>query len=193
MTNIVKLKKDKFFCHFLYYEFVLYSVGNKMKNVMRNISNDEFEIKYNLFKPIIFNIAYSYLKNVSDCDDLVQDVFMKYLSSDEVFDTLDNEKYWLIRVTINTCINCVKSPWKKVIIDNDINYGVSEVDNSKEDMFNLVSSLPIKYKNIIVLYYYDDLSIKEISEALNISESNVKKRLERARNILRDKIKKVED
>ncbi|MBQ7277186.1 MAG: sigma-70 family RNA polymerase sigma factor [Bacilli bacterium] len=164
---------------------------------MRNISEEEFELKYNSYKPIIFNIAYSYLKNVNDCDDLVQDVFMKYLGSDEKFDTLDNEKYWLIRVTINSCINKYNNSLNKVIVNDDYvnnyvnNESIKEESNdSKNEMFELICSLPTKYKNIIILFYYDDLKIKEISHILNISEANVKKRLERARNMLRNKIKK---
>ena len=159
---------------------------------MRNISEEEFELKYNSYKPLIFNIAYSYLKNVNDCDDLVQDVFMKYLGSDEKFDTLDNEKYWLIRVTINSCINKYNNSWNKVIVNDDYvnNESIKEESNdSKNEMFELICSLPTKYKNIIILFYYDDLKINEISHILNISEANVKKRLERARNMLRNKIK----
>ena len=175
---------------FLFY-FVLYSVGKRKD--MRKISEEEFELKYNAYKPLIFNIAYSYLKNVNDCDDLVQDVFMKYLGSDEIFETSDNEKYWLIRVTINSCINKHNNSWNKVIINDDYVKNETireEVDDSKNEMFNLICSLPAKYKNIIILFYYDDLKINEISHVLNISETNVKKRLERARNMLRNKIDK---
>ena len=91
---------------------------------MRNISNDEFNEKYYLYKETIYGIAYTYMKNVNDSDDIVQDVFMKYLNSNEKFKTLDNEKFWLIRVTINTCKSYLKKSWKQKV----------ELDESKIDI-----------------------------------------------------------
>ena len=119
-----------------------------------------------------------------------QDVFMKYLNSDSVFQTLDNEKYWIIRVTINTCKSYLTKYWKKnVVLDDDyVNRIVSE-EKEEDDLFECVFKLPHKYKEVIVLYYYENLSTDEISKTLMITKSNVKKRLERARNILRKKVK----
>ena len=155
---------------------------------MRNISEQEFNDKYYLYKNTIYSIAFSYVHNVIDADDIVQDVFLKYLNSNDSFKTPDNEKYWLIRVTINTCKSYVKRAWKqKVDLDDDkVNRTSSEL--KKEDsLFEQVYNLPHIYKEIIVLYYYEELSIKDISNTLKISISAVKKRLERARNILKEK------
>lgn len=155
---------------------------------MRNISENEFNDKYYLYKNTIYGIAFSYVHNVVDADDIVQDVFMKYLNSNDVFKTLDNEKYWLIRVTINTCKSYVKRMWKqKVDLDDE---QISKTPSqSKEDnsLFEKVYKLPHIYKEVIVLYYYEDLSINDISKTLKISISAVEKRLERARNILKEK------
>lgn len=161
---------------------------------MRKISNEEFNEKYALYKNTIYSIAYTYVHNVTDADDITQDVFMKYLNSNDIFQTLDNEKYWIIRVTINACKSYLKKYWKRnVLLDDDyINRLPSEDISSKEktDVFEYVFRLPHKYKEVIVLFYYEDLSIEEISKTLKITNSNVKKRLERARNILRGKVKK---
>ena len=62
---------------------------------MRKISEKDFNEKYYLYKNTIYSIAYSYVHNSYDADDNVQEVFLKYLKSSEVFDTLDNEKYFL--------------------------------------------------------------------------------------------------
>ena len=61
------------------------------------------------------------------------------------------------------------------------------------DLSEIVNALPEKYKTIIILYYYDDMKIKDISYALKISESAVKKRLERARQILKERIGSEQD
>ena len=119
-----------------------------------------------------------------------QDVFMKYLNSNSVFQTLDNEKYWIIRVTINTCKSYLTKYWKKnVVLDDDYVNRIASEEKEEDDMFECVFKLPHKYKEVIVLYYYENLSTDEISKTLMITKSNVKKRLERARNILRKKVK----
>lgn len=163
---------------------------------MRKITNEQFNEKYALYKNMIYSITYTYVHNVTDADDITQDVFIKYLNSDEVFQTLDNEKFWLIRVTINTCKSYLKKYWKKnVYLDDDyINRLPSDRENSNDktndDIFEYVFTLPQKYKTVIILFYYENLSINDISKTLKITESNVKKRLERARNILREKVNK---
>lgn len=155
---------------------------------MRNISDKQFEEIYYKHKQTLYNISYSYLKNVSDSDDIVQDVFMKYLNSNNDFKNDDELKYWLIRVCINACINEIKSTYKKrVVLDNDISLNNDNL-NEDNEIFNYVYNLPLQYKDVIVLYYYESYSVNEISKILKISQSNVKKRLERGRNILKTKI-----
>lgn len=160
---------------------------------MRNISNEQFNEKYYLYKPMIYRIAYSYLHNKNDSEDIVQDVFIKYLESDQEFQTLDNEKYWLIRVSINTSLTYFRKTWnQRVFLDDEmINRTVDPSINNdsakNEKMFEIIYQLPHKYKEVIILYYYEDLSINDISNILNITTANVKKRLERARNMIRKK------
>lgn len=154
---------------------------------MRAITEQEFDIKYNMYKDMIFNIALNYSHNRDDSEDILQDVFMKYLNSNEEFITLDNEKYWLIRVTINTSITFIKSKWKSsVTLDNEYISSVKDEDNSdKLRMRQIISSLKDKYKEVIILYYYQNYNTKEIAEILKISQDSVKKRLERARDLIK--------
>ena len=130
---------------------------------MRNISNDEFENKYYKYKQMIYNISYTYVKNTYDADDITQDVFMKYLNSDEQFATEDNEKFWLIRVTINTSKTFVTSSWKKkVFVDEELINRTSDAKKEVGELFELVCKLPSRYKEPIVLFYYENMSIGEI-------------------------------
>ena len=158
---------------------------------MRNISNEQFNEKYYLYKDMIYSIAYTYMKNVTDSDDIVQEVFLKYLNTNEHFKTLDNEKYWLIRVTINTCKTFLTKAWKQKVELDDSKIDVTQAKDENLFLFDIVYSLPHKYKEVIVLKYYEDLSIKDISKSLKISDSAVKKRLERARNIIKEKYNKI--
>lgn len=160
---------------------------------MRNISEQDFNDKYFLYKNTIYSIAFSYVHNTVDADDVVQDVFMKYLNSNEQFKDNDNEKYWLIRVTINTCKSFIKKAWKqKVNLDDDQIIHTPDKQNTDISLFEIVYNLPQIYKEVIILYYYENLSIIDISKTLKISISAVKKRLERARNIIKEKEKNNE-
>ena len=157
---------------------------------MRKLSEQEFNKKYQMYKNMIYNIAYTYARNVADADDITQDVFMKYLNSNEVFQTLDNERFWLVRVSINTAKSFIKKAWKQRVSFDDELIGrmASNIEEKKSnEMFEIVCSLPPKYKEVIILYYYEDMKIDEISKTLKISISNVKKRLERGRIQIREK------
>ena len=156
---------------------------------MRNLSEEEFDVKYNAYKDTVYNVAYTYVHNRSDALDISQDVFIKYLNSDEIFNDDNHEKYWLIRVTINTSKNYVTSSWKKkVVLDNEYVDRIQESDKSYENAnyFEVIMKLPSKYKDVITLYYYEDLKVEQIADILKETPSCVRKRLERGR----EKIKK---
>lgn len=150
------------------------------------MTEEEFEIKYKQYSQILFNIAFTYMKDYDNAFDIVQEVFIKYLNTKE-FKNEDHEKNWLIRVTINQCKNEIKKIKKIVYVEPDKLNVVSDSspNNSDQSIFNLISLLNDKYKIVIILFYYDNLSIKQIAAALKISESAVKMRLTRAREILR--------
>ena len=162
-----------------------------MKNVlgdyMKQMSDREFEIKYNNYYNLLFNVAYSYVRNYEDAMDIIQDTFVKYYRAHKAFGDDNQEKYWLIRVTINTSLDYLKKNKKKIINNEYVNSlpDVSD-DSSYDDIINeCVHFLKKSYFTVITLFYYDNYSIKEISEILQTSEGNVKVRLNRARNELR--------
>lgn len=156
---------------------------------MSSLSNEDFNKKYKLYSQELMNISYGYTKNRLDSEDIIQNVFIKFINSNKVFKSYDEEKYWLIRVTINECKNYLKSSYKsKVIINDDILDYQSDNSNDFNKLHilaNLVKALPEKYRMVIILFYYDSLSIKDISLIIKASESAVKKRLERARLMLK--------
>jgi len=89
-------------------------------NEHNQLIDELFDLKYALYKEMVFRICYSYLNNVCDSEDVFQDIFIKYYQSNKIFDSINHEKYWLIRVSINSCINHLKHSWKKkIILDND--------------------------------------------------------------------------
>jgi len=138
---------------------------------------------------MIYRIVLSVLENVDDAEDIVQDVFMKYLDKKMKFDNKDHEKYWLIRVTLNLCYNELKSSRKKynVELTDDIGKYVEYSDSS--NLMDNVKDLKEKYRSVFELFYLDELKISEISKILKINEATVKTRLKRAREKLRKTLK----
>ena len=144
----------------------------------------EFEKKYKLYNKLLFSIIYGYVQNEDDSCDILQDVFIKYINLDKKFNDLDSEKYYLIRMSINMCKNHYKKYKNIEYLDNDI----EDNKNNNYILKNIIKNLPQKYKEVIILYYYDSYDIKSISKILKISIDAVKKRLERAKNKIKDEL-----
>lgn len=156
------------------------------------LSRERFEKIYKLYSQELINISYGYTKNFDDSFDIVQNAFYKLFTSNKKFKTNNDEKYWLIRVTINESKDFLRKKKKTTIVDTEILDTIqkdSKNNNEKIQLLKmLIRKLPEKYKSVIILHYYDLLPIKEISIILNISENAVKKRLERARKMLKEEM-----
>ena len=140
--------------------------------------------KYNT---MVYRLAFSRTKSVHDAEDIMQNVFIKFIKCNANFENDEHIKAWLIRVTINLSKNLLTSAWFKrtTTLEEDI------VVTLKEDseVYKYVLDLPNKYRTVIHLFYYEDMSTASISEVLNIKESTVRSQLHRARNILKEKMK----
>lgn len=148
----------------------------------------------------VLRVAYLYLKDKHLAEDAFQEVFIKVYKNFDKFKKNSSEKTWIMSITMNTCRDILRISWfKKVImfkdIDNDSlldNY--ENIDNkviNKIDYENLlkeVINLPRKYKEPIILYYYEELSTVDISKMLKIPEGTVRNRLFRARTLLKSNI-----
>ena len=156
------------------------------------MTEEQFELKYQMYSQDLFNVAYGYTRSIQDAEDIVQNVFIKLLQYEKEFKTSNDEKYWLIRVTINESINFVKSSYKKKIVLNEeivrTTSDQTKENTDKEYLKYFVNELPDKYKSVVILFYFENLKTVEISELLKISEAAVRKRLERARDILKKKM-----
>lgn len=151
----------------------------------RDLEN-EFEVKYNEYGNMLFKIAFLYLGNASDTEDVLQDVFTKYLCGKYKFKNTEHEKAWFIRVTQNKCLDYLKKSGRKNECIDDVSATATYKDEDLEqDVIAKVIALPEKYKSAIILFYYNDYTVEEISKTLKISKSAVKKRLQRGRDILK--------
>lgn len=134
----------------------------------------------------IYLIALSYTQNSTDAEDIMQNVFTKLWKHSKPFENDEHIDKWLTAVCINESKDYIKNPFRKrnVPIDEAVNTAVLDKAGNI-DLFRAVMSLPTKERTIIHLFYYEDMSISDISRVLKIKESSVKTRLFRARKKLK--------
>ena len=139
----------------------------------------------------LFRLAFSVCKNAADAEDILQDVFISYHSSKKQFQSERHLKAWLMKVVVNRAKNVNKSFWKRNFVPIE-EYMETLVFESEETvtLFEEVMKLPDKYRVVIHLFYYEEYSVAEIADILGISQNNVKVRLNRARNKLRENMQK---
>ena len=135
----------------------------------------------------VFGVSMLYLKNRTDAEDMVQNVFFKFIDKQPVFKDKNHEKGWFITVTKNMCKNSLLSPWKSkrnAFDDADlITYNQKFYEEGS--LINALKKLNDKYRIVIYLYYYEELSAREISEILDEKEGTVRTWLTRGREKLR--------
>jgi len=145
------------------------------------------------YSPMVYRLAYSLVKSRADADDIHQEVFLKYMKYRPRFESEEHEKAWFIRVTTNQCRNWWKTAWRKRIVslseykEEDVTQDFSVEKN--EDIIEIVKLLPQKYRVVIHLFYYEELSIEEISNILGRKASTVRTQLTRARKQLSELLK----
>ena len=147
------------------------------------------------YTDMIYHIALRFLNTKDDAEDIVQEVFLKYIrniKAGKVFENEEYEKYWLIRVTVNMCCNEMSSARRRRNLPfKDCLYTELNID-SENTLHEALNKLNNKYKEVFILHYIEDMKISEISKALKISECNVKTRLKRGREKLKNLIMKGE-
>lgn len=148
---------------------------------------ESLEWLVNKYQTNLFVTAFNICRNAEDAKDVVQDTFIAYHTSNQQFNDEQHIRAWLFRVTINKAKDVIKSFWHRNKMPLE-DYLETLPFESKEDsdLFQAVMNLPNKYRIVIHLFYYEDYSIREISQILHISESNTKTRLSRGRKLLKD-------
>ncbi|WP_233096052.1 sigma-70 family RNA polymerase sigma factor [Alicyclobacillus sp. SO9] len=149
----------------------------------------------NLFGTDVLNVAYSYIRNYAEAQDITQDVFLRAYRNMDKFRSESSVRTWLLSITVNRCKDYLRS-WhhRNVAPEEDIEpTGVQETPEQRvvdsleqEALWNEVGKLSVKYREVLTLFYLRDLSGQEIAQVLNISEQSVRTRLHRARKLLRN-------
>ncbi len=155
--------------------------------------NAKIDYVVDRYKNMVYRIAMNQVKNQADADDVFQEVFLKYITyvgkagSKEPFASKEHEKAWLIRVTLNVCISHLKNAWNKKVIP--LTEDIPIRDKEDRELYQVVLKLPQKYRTVIHLFYYEDMSVRDISNLLEIKESTIREQLTRARRLLKKYLK----
>lgn len=193
------------------------------KNSFENYSDEDFELNIDeysdkdnklpklpdeiteevvrYYSPMVYRIALTRTQSTSDAEDIFQEVFLKLVANEKAFDSEEHRKAWIIKVTINCCNSHFVAPWRKnvtsmddVMLSQVAGETVDEYDLSGEsDVYAQVLKLPQNMREVILLFYYEDMSIREISQILQTSEANIKKRLSRARQKLKLELEDIDE
>ena len=140
----------------------------------------------------ILRMAYSYLHNMSDAEDILQDTLIQFIKTDPAFESAEHEKAWLLRVAANLSKN--KIQYNKLRETDEL---AEELTSEEKDdlafVWDAVKELPENFREVVHLFYQEGYATKEIAEILGKNESTVRSDLKRGREKLKVVLKEAYD
>jgi len=164
-----------------------------------------------LFKNRVFGMAYKFTNNYDEAQDLSQEIFLKIYKEIGGFRFESKFSTWVYRISINTCIDWkrkntkVKTFSTSIVNDDDkaIELDIRDdnplpdetciISENQREVHELVYGLPDKYKTVIIMYHFNNMSYQDISAAINVPERTVETRLYRARRLMKDELIKLNE
>ncbi len=145
----------------------------------------EFQQVVEAHMPSMYRLAYSYLLNRADAEDVVQEVFVNYLQHPPDCGSPRQLRAWLMTVTANKCKNLLNSGWRKRTLPlEDVHASPDNRDEALE-VRSALAELPPNLRGVVHLYYFEGMPIKQIAGQLGLSETAVRSRLFQARKKLK--------
>jgi len=179
-----------------------------MTKIVCEAEKQELQLKLNQYSDMLYKFCLLRLQNVQDAEDVVQETFYQYVKREEVFESEEHERAWLIRVAINYCKKLQRSAWNRYRGNGKEDFAellqdIAKNDSSAEDavlraeknrlILQAVSELPLKYRDVIHLFYYEGMGVKEIAEITERKEATITSQLTRGRKLLKKVLKEDYD
>ena len=153
-----------------------------------------FQATVGQYQDMVYRVALHQFGVLQDAEDAVQEVFLRLYTEEKLFESGEHLRRWLIRVTLNVCRDTLKSPWRKRRVPLDTVPDQPVFDNPEErELYQAVMALPEKYRVTLYLFYYEELSTKEIAELLGLRQTAVTTRLSRGRELLKKRLEAWQD
>jgi len=170
-------------------KYYKYRPEKKEEQMNRDAQRKQTEALINKYEKTVYKLAYSYMRNRQDTDDIYQEVFLRYFRRRPEFESEEHEKAWFIRTTINCCKSYYMSGWfrrtgalEEKALGREDSYEMEE----RSELFYAVMELPVKYRTVIHLFYYEGYTVREIAELTGEKVTAITTRLNRAREKLRN-------
>lgn len=181
-------------------EVVKVKESDKIQDLVNNAKRGDdtsFVELINFYKQNLYKMAFIYVRNEQDALDIVSDtVYKAYMNINKLRESQYFSR-WIIKILINLSINKLKSNKNIIYVDDysllDKNSNISEMEfniSKNIDLYNAMDNLNIKYKNLIILKYFQDMTISQISKLLEYPEGTVKVYLRRALKKLKVELEK---
>lgn len=146
-------------------------------------------------------IAFLYVNDVNQCEDIIQEVFISCYNNLNQFKNDSTYKTWLYRITINKCKDYLRKWSFRNIIYRPVMQAINrdpvespqqiyEKSFESHEIINSLSNLSAKYKEVLILFYYQEMTLKEISEITHTKVNTVKSRLTRGRKLLKEELER---
>ena len=143
---------------------------------------------YNRQVDTVYRICFSFMKNTADTEDMVQETFLRLLSSGVGFVSEEHEKAWLIVTASNLCKDTLKKWWRKTEDIDDPSLNLKSPPFEIDAVLDAIVKLPSDQKCDVYMYYYEGYSTAEIAGYLHCPQATVRRRLSRARKTLKHKL-----
>ncbi|QLY77898.1 RNA polymerase sigma factor [Clostridium intestinale] len=156
-------------------------------------NNDAFVELMKIYERDMYNLTRYMLGNNEATYDVVQDTILTVYEKISTLKNPSSFKSWLLKIVVNKSKSELSKQNKIIYLENSIEIPIIDKELEKIELMSLVSNLPDDFKSVIILFYFNDLSYKEISEILDIPEGTVKSRLFRGKEILHKIIYMEED
>ncbi len=160
------------------------------------MSNDEFKKRFLSFHSLIYRISYSIIGNKDDADDVSQDVFIRLWEQRNNLDTVRNDRAFVVTITKNLSIDLLRNNHRNatsVIENKDMASEQREEEriDARDELSNVMkcmNTLPEMQQEVIRLRHFADMSIAEIAEITQQTETNIRQLLSRARRAMKEKL-----
>ncbi len=148
-------------------------------------SLSDFANVYEKYRSSLFKLALVRSKSKEDAEDIIQSVFTKYITRAPIFESEEHRRRWLLRVCINESKNLVGSFWKQKISALDECIEIADKNTPEQECLLDMFKLPIRFRTVLFLYYYERYTISEMSVILRTKQSTLASQLYRAREYLK--------
>ena len=150
----------------------------------------ETQVLFERYRQNVYAAAFSVCRNAADAEDVLQDTFLQYHKTNKDYKDEQHIRAWLLRVAMNRATDVYRKRKRRQEAPlDDYAETLAFPSPAASTLFDTVMALPETYRSVIHVFYYEDYTVAEIAKLLHLSQSNVKTRLSRGRNLLKETLK----